>query len=404
MRALHKLSDAKVKAKPRADSPDGLKFGRNGDGGGLYLNVGPSGGKSWLFIWTRDGKRREMGLGAYPAVSLAGARTIASACREAVAAGRDPIAERDREAEPTFAEAAEKFIGSMEGGWRNEKHRDQWRSTLKVYCTAIADKRVSQIDTAAVLSVLTPIWSKVPETASRVRGRIERVLDFAKAKGWRTGENPALWRGHLRNVLPARQKLSRGHHAAMPYADVPAFMARLREAKATAARAMELAVLAAARAGEVRGARWPEFNLDAAIWTVPASRMKGGKEHRVPLPKKAVDMLRKLHEVRASDDGFVFPGEKRGKPLSVMALDMLLRRLKVDATTHGFRSSFRDWCGDATSFPREIAEAALAHKVGNDVEAAYRRSDALARRRKLMDAWAAYLDAPKTGNVVQMRR
>jgi integrase len=402
-RSLNKLNDTKVRAKPKAAAGDGLRFGRNSDGGGLYLNVGPSGGKSWLFMWVVAGKRREMGLGAYPAVSLATARTMAAACREAVAAGRDPINERDREAEPTFADAAEKFIGSMEGGWRNEKHREQWRSTLKTYCETISEKRVSLVDTADVLAILTPIWSTVPETASRVRGRIERVLDFAKAKGWRSGENPALWRGHLKNVLPARQRLSRGHHAAMSYADVPGFMVRVRGAEAMAARALELAILTAARSGEVLGARWPEFDLEAAVWTIPAERMKAGREHRVPLPKQAVTMLQSLHEVRGSDDAYVFPGERKGRPLSGMAMAMLLRRLKVDVTAHGFRSSFRDWAGDATSFPREIAEAALAHAVGDATEAAYRRSDALARRRKLMEAWASYISAAPA-QVIRFRK
>lgn len=395
-RTIHKLTDVKAKGR--------LPSGRHSDGGGLYLNVGPTGGKSWIFMWTQQGRRREMGLGAYPAISLANARAIAVECREAVAADRDPIAERDREAEPTFGEAAERFISSMEGGWRNEKHRDQWRSTLKTYCSSIADKRVSLINTTDVLGVLTPIWPTVPETASRVRGRIERVLDFAKAKGWRAGENPALWRGHLKNVLPARQRLSRGHHAAMPYADLPLFMVRLRAVEALAGRAMELAILTAARSGEVLGARWPEFDLDEAVWIVPPERMKGGREHRVPLPKQAATMLRKLHETRQQDEHYVFPGQKRGKPLSSMAMEMLLRRLKVDVTVHGFRSSFRDWAGDSTSFPREIAEAALAHAIGDATEAAYRRSDALARRRKLMDAWAAYLDAPKaSAKIIPMR-
>jgi len=397
MRSLNKLSDVRAKGK--------LAPGRHSDGGGLYLNVGPTGSKSWLFMWTPKGKnRREMGLGAYPAVSLAKARELAVRHRETVAAGRDPIAERDREAEPTFAEAAEQLIASMEDGWRNEKHKYQWRATIKTYCASISAKRVSLVDTADVLGVLKPIWQGKNETASRVRGRIERVLDFAKAKGWRTGENPALWRGHLKNVLPARQKLQRGHLAAMPYAEVPAFMVRVRSAEAMAARALELAILAAARSGEVLGARWPEFDLDAAVWTVPAERMKLRKEHRVPLPKQAVTMLRKLHESRQSDAAYVFPGEKRGAPLSAMAMIMFLRRLKAGVTAHGFRSSFRDWAGDATTFPREIAEAALAHAVGNEVEQAYRRSDALARRRKMMDAWAAYLDAPKASNVLPMRR
>ena len=384
-RALHKLTDTAARS-------DRLKAGRHSDGGGLYLNVSKTGAKSWLFMWVVDGKRREMGLGGYPVVSLAKARKLASDCREAVEEGRDPIAEREKEAEPTFGECADQFLASMESSWRNEKHRAQWRMTLTQYCEPIRSKRVSAVGTDDVLKVLTPIWSEKPETASRLRGRIERVLDYAKAKGWRSGENPALWRGHLRNILPARQKLTRGHHAAMPYADIPAFMERLRASEAMAARALEFTILTAARSGETRGAVWSEVDLDKALWTIPANRMKAGREHRVPLPGQAVALLRELHELRTGD--LVFPGQKRGKPLSVMAMDMLLRRMKVDVTVHGFRSSFRDWCAEETSFPREVAEQALAHVVGDATERAYRRGDALEKRRELMEAWEAYL-APK---------
>jgi len=249
--------------------------------------------------------------------------------------------------------------------------------------------------------VLTPIWHDKAETASRLRGRIERVLDFARAKGWRQGENPALWRGHLKSVLPARQKLQRGHHAAMPYRDVPAFVERLQGVEAMAARGLEFLVLTVGRSGEVLEARWSEFDLDAAVWTVPAERMKAGKEHRVPLSDRALAIVKDLRETRISD--FVFPGHKKGRPLSNMAFHMLMRRMKVDAyTPHGFRSAFRDWVGDETSFAREVAEAALAHEVGNRVELAYRRSDALEKRRKLMAAWANYCE-PRP-NIVPLKR
>lgn len=395
-RSLQKLTDVKVKS-------DKWNSGRHSDGGGLYLNVSTVGTKSWLFMWTpAGGKRREMGLGAYPAVSLAKARAKATECRAAVAEGRDPIAERAKEAEPTFGECADKFLASMEGSWRNEKHRAQWKMTLEEYCKPIRPKRVSMIGTEEVLEVLNPIWTAKPETASRLRGRIERVLDFAKTKGWRQGENPALWRGHLKNVLPARRKLTRGHHAAMPFQEVPAFVLRLRSAEAMAARALEFLILTAARSGEVYGAKWEELDLVAGLWTIPAERMKAAKEHRVPLSDRALAIVKRLHDLRVSD--YVFPGQKKDQPLSSSAMEMLLRRLEVDVTVHGFRSSFRDWAGDNTGFPRDVAEAALAHEIGNAVERAYRRADAIEKRRKLMQAWADYLGGPKVGNVVRLAR
>lgn len=401
-RALNKLTDTACKA---ASKP-----GRYGDGGGLYLLVGPSGGKSFAFVWTvtstRDGKPvrkwREMGLGAYPVVKLAAARRMAAECREAVAHGRDPIADRNREDEPTFAQCATKFLASMEGQWRNDKHRAQWRMTLTEYARPLSAMRVSTIGTDDVLSVLSPLWQKRPETASRLRGRIERVLDYAKARGWRTGENPALWRGHLKNILPVRQRLTRGHHKALPYADAPAFIQRLREHDALSARALEFLILTAARSGEVMNATWKEFDLEAALWTVPASRMKTGKEHRVPLSDQALAIVKELNEARHSN--FVFPGLREDKPLSSMAFAMLLRRMKIDVTPHGFRSTFRDWAGDATHFPRDLAEQALSHRVGDATELAYRRSDAVQKRRALMQAWAAYLDAPVVDNVVHLPR
>ena len=391
-RPLNKLSDATVKAAK--------KPGRNNDGGGLYLNVSVSGSKSWVFIWARAGVKREKGLGSYPGVSLSMARAKAGDCRAAVLAGRDPISDKAKEAEPTFGVCTDMFLASMASSWRSAKHRAQWRMTLTEYCRPISDRRVSLIGTDDILTVLTPIWNKKGETASRIRGRIERVLDFAKAKGWRTGENPALWRGHLKNVLPARKKLQRGHHAAMPYAEVPAFIAQLDRA-AMSARALELLILTACRSGEVLLARWPEFDLDAALWIIPAARIKRGKEHRVPLVSRTVEILRQLHETRESE--WVFPGQKPGRPLSNMALEKLMQRMKVGQyTPHGFRSAFRDWCGDQTSFPREVAEAALAHKTGHDTENAYRRGDALEKRRKLMAAWANYVTAKPAGKVVRL--
>jgi integrase len=386
-RALHKLSDAAAKS-------DRLKPGRHSDGGGLYLNVTTAGTKSWVFMWTPPGgSRREMGLGSYPGVSLAKARAKALGCRTAIGEGRDPIEEKKREAEPTFGECADRYIESIKSQWRNEKHAYQWNQTLgDTYCKAIRSKRVSQITTEDVLAVLNPIWLTKSETASRVRGRIERVLDFAKSKGWRLGENPAAWRGHLRNILPKRQKLTRGHLAAMPYEDVPAFLTRLRGAEAMAARALELAILTVGRSNEILRASWSEIDREKKLWNLPKDRMKAGLSHTVPLSAQAMTLLTRLSETRISE--YVFPGERKGKPLSGMAMEMLLRRMKVtDATVHGFRSSFRDWCGDRTSFPREVAEAALAHKVGDETERAYRRSDALEKRRRLMQAWADYCDS-----------
>jgi integrase len=336
----------------------------------------------------KNGKRREMGLGSYPTISLVAARQRADECRRQVAEGLDPITERKKAAPVTFGEAADQFLASMSSSFRNEKHRDQWKMTLgDAYCATLRKKPISAVDTEDVLQVLAPIWQSKAETASRIRGRIERVLDYATVKGWRTGENPARWRGHLKNALPARQKLARGHHAAMPYAQVPAYVKRLQSAEAMAARGLEFLILTASRSGEVMGAQWPEFDLEKAVWTVPAERMKAGKEHRVPLSPRAVAIIKDLHETKVND--FVFPGEKKERPLSPMAFAMLMRRMKVSQyTAHGFRSAFRDWAGDETSYPRELAEAALAHRVGDETERAYRRSDALDRRRKLMVAWA----------------
>jgi len=402
-RTLNKLSDS---AARNEKAP-----GRHSDGGGLYLNVSAAGTKSWLFMWTPTGAktatgralRREMGLGAYPTVTLAKARQRAAECRSAVEDGRDPIADRQKEAEPTFGECADLYIASIKSEWRNAKHEYQWKQTLTDYCQPIRSQRVSEIGTSDVLSVLNPVWQSKNETASRLRGRIERVLDFAKVKGWRTGENPAVWRGHLRNILPKRQKLQRGHQPAMPYTDVPDFVDRLRTMEALAARALEFTILTVARSGEVIGAQWSEVDFDKGTWTVPAVRMKAGNKHVVPLSAPAIDLLQKLHESRLSN--YIFPGPSPKKPLSDMAMLMMLRRMKVvDVTVHGFRSSFRDWAGDETNFPREVAEAALAHKVGDETERAYRRADAIEKRRKLMQSWANYLAAPAAKNVVPLRR
>ncbi len=376
------------------------KPGRHGDGGGLYLVVDKSGAKRWVFLYRRDGTLREMGLGGLKAVTLARARELAGQARANLQAGVDPIAAKNNApvVVPTFGEEADDFIVAMGPQFRNAKHLDQWKMTLKVYAAPLRTKRVDEVSTADVLEVLKPIWLTKPETAARLRGRIERVLDAAKVRGHRSGENPALWRGHLDKLLPKRRKLTRGHHAAMPYGDVAAFVADLRKREAMAARALEFTILTAARSGETFGATWKEIDLDAALWTVPAERMKAGREHRVPLTPRAVEILNELAGLGAGPDAYVFPGQREGRPLSTMAMDMILRRMKVDITVHGFRSSFRDWAGEETPFPRDVAEAALAHVVGDQTERAYRRGDALEKRRKLMLAWADFCEntAPVT--------
>lgn len=387
-REINRLSARKVTSIDKA--------GRHADGGGLYLIVDHSGAKRWAFIYRRDEKLREMGLGGINAVTLARARELATQARADLQDGKDPIALKKATQEvPTFGAAADAFIKAMKPQFRNAKHVAQWEMTLTKYAADLRDKPVNEIATTDVLAVLEPIWLEKNETASRLRGRIERVLDAAKAKGHRTGENPALWRGHLSNLLPKRQKLTRGHHAALPYADVPAFVEQLRARASTAARALEFTILTAARSGETLNARWREIDRVAKVWTVPGERMKAGREHRVPLTPQALAILEEMAQAGAEPDAYVFPGQKEGRPLSPMAMEMQLRRMKVAVTVHGFRSSFRDWCSEETAFAREIAEAALAHVVGDATERAYRRGDALEKRRQLMTAWADYCSGVK---------
>ncbi len=399
----------------KAKQVEALGAGRHADGGGLFLVRDDKGRSRWVFMWTREGKRREMGLG--PAhkdgVSLASAREAAADARDALMKGRDPIEARDEARRapvpvPTFGDFADALVKTLGTQWRNEKHRAQWAMTLKTYAKPLRSRPVDRIDTEAVLDVLKPLWEAKPETASRLRGRIERVLDAAKAKGHRRGENPARWRGHLDHLLPKRQKLSRGHHAALAYDDLPAFVGQLRQREGVAARALEFVILTAARSGEVRGARWSEIDLKAKVWTVPATRMKAGREHRVPLCARAIELLESVRPLASDakpDKAFVFPGPAAGKSLSENAFGALLKRMKVDVTAHGFRSSFRDWTGEVSTFPREVAEAALAHVIGDSTERAYRRGDALEKRRKLMDAWAGYVaPRPAGSNVKHLAR
>jgi integrase len=382
------------------------KPGRYSDGDRLFLAISKH-SKRWVFLYSFHGKRREMGLGSASKVSLAGARNKAAECRALLARGIDPLgAKRAASAAQTFggaarfAQCADDFIRSKRSFWRSDIHARQWVVTLRDYCAPLKDIPVDKIDTAAVLSVLKPIWSRIPETASRLRGRIENVLDAARARGLIPDDkaNPARWRGHLEHLLSRRQKLTRKHFAAMPYADIPDFIARLRKHESVPALALEFLILTAARSGEVRGVLWSEIDFATKIWTIPGERMKAGIAHRVPLSSRAIAILEHLGSARISQ--YVFPGRSGSAagcaPISNTGLIELLGNA---GTVHGFRSSFRDWCGDQTSFPRELAEAALAHRTGDAVELAYRRSDALERRRSLMTAWAQFCE-PKSGNVI----
>ena len=371
--------------------------GMHADGGGLYLRVKATGAKAWVFIFQWHGARKEMGLGSVTSTPLATAREKAVGARLSVEEGINPIEARKYPVQldpKTFGLVATELMDGLESGWRNAKHRQQWRNTLETYAKPLWNRPVASIRLDDVLAVLQPIWSVKEETASRVRGRIERVLDAAKARGMISDPwaNPARWKGNLSVLLPARkEKGLRGHHAALPFDKIGAFMSRLRERPAIAARALELLILTAARTDEVRLARWSEFDLDRAVWAIPALRMKMKREHRVPLSQAAVDVLRLLRIANADQDALVFPGQKPGRPMSNMAMEMLLRRLAArQCTVHGFRSTFRDWAGECTEYPREIAEAALAHAVGNDTERAYRRGDSFAKRRDLMEGWANY--------------
>ncbi|MGS1015501.1 tyrosine-type recombinase/integrase [Allosphingosinicella humi] len=371
------------------------KPGRHSDGGGLYLFIDQHGRRRWIFMYVRDGRRTELGLGGGRDLSLANARAEAAKLREILAMGGDPKAERAKDERiPTFGECADAYVEAMKPSWRNAKHAAQWTMTLTKYAKPMRGKSVNAISTQDVLDVLQGLWRRTPETAERLRGRIENVLDAAKAKGHRSGENPARWRGHLDQLLPKRQRLSRGHHAALPYDAMPDFMADLRGRSAVAARALEFTILTAARSGEVLGAQWDEIDTEKKVWTIPAERMKAGREHRVPLPPRAMEIVAAM--AKLGTEGYLFPGPKPKKPLSSMAMAMLLRRMKAEITVHGFRSTFRDWASETTGFPHEVCEMALAHTIGNKAEAAYRRGDLFDKRRKLMEAWAGYC-AKKTG-------
>lgn len=385
--------------------------GRHSDGGGLYLFIDTEGRRRWIFMYSRNGKRVELGLGSGRDLPLADARGVASNLRALLEKGGDPRAElRKDHVGKTFREIAESFIDRREIGWRNEKHRQQWRNTLESYAyPLIGALPVGEITTEHILKVLDPIWQKIPETASRLRGRIENILSAAKVQGLRSAENPALWRGHLDQLLPKSGRLHRGHHPSLPYVVLPEFMRELRSREAVAARALEFAILTSARAGEVTGATWREVDIEAGLWTVPAERMKAQREHVVPLTADAVAILKGLLPLKKDGEALapIFPASS-GEHLSSMAMPMLLRRMDKGRkgegcsgwtdpkaggrmiTVHGFRSTFRDWAGEQSSFPREVIEHALAHGLADKTEAAYQRGSLLMKRRKLMDAWAGF--------------
>lgn len=386
------------------------------DGAGLYLNVTIGGSKSWLYRYMLAGKAHWMGLGSYPDVSLAEAREKAAESRKMVRQGIDPLAEKRQQTSVIrasiaksilFAKAAEQFIDAHKSGWKNAKHIDQWRNTLDTYAYPIIGKiEVSMIETAHIMRILEKdnFWNEKTETAHRVRGRIESILDWATVRQYRSGENPARWKGHLDKLLPARAKVKKTeHHPALPWQQMGAFMVDLREQAGVAARAVEFAILTATRSGEVRGATWAEIDLENGVWIIPPERMKAKKEHRVPLSAKALDLLKKQ---KADYPGnLVFPGRDEGKPLSDMSLTAVLRRMeRNEITVHGFRSSFRDWAAESTGYPNEMVEMALAHTIGNKVEAAYRRGDLFEKRRHMMQTWSDFCDTiTRAGEVVPLR-
>jgi integrase len=388
--------------------------GLHGDGGGLYLNVGDGGAKSWIFRHQTNGKVRKYGLGSIITVDLIDARHRAETIRRQLLDGIDPREARRAEQEATaiaearsisFDKATEAYIESHRAGWKSDKHVGQWQATLSTYASPVFGRLpVSAIDTGMVMRVLQPIWASKNETAHRLRGRIEAVLGWARVHGYRSGENPAQWRNHLDHLLPKRAKVHKvEHHAALPYHQTPDFMRDLRERFGVAPLALEFTILCAVRTSETLNADWNEFDLDDKLWTIPPARMKGGREHRVPLCDRAVAIVREMQTVKSGE--FVFPGARRGRPLSNMAMLTTLRRMKRgDLTTHGFRSTFRTWAAERTNHQREVIEAALAHVNGDKTEAAYQRGDLLDKRRRLMDAWAVYCASrAATGNVVALR-
>lgn len=377
---------------------------------GLYLsvnvnpsfsaNMNPTYSASWIYRYSFNGKRRDMGLGSIRDLSLEEARFKANELRGQTRRGVDPIDKKHdllnankkaRIKAVTFQQCVNNYLEAHEDAWKNAKHRAQWRSTLETYaCPLIGGLNVAEVDTSLVLRILEPIWKIKTETATRLRGRIESILDWATVRGFRSGENPARWKGHLDKLLPRPSKVAKkSNFAALPYKEIPQFMQQLRNQQGVGSAALEFAILTAARSGEVRGATWDEIDLSENTWTIPSERMKAGKEHRAPLSSTAINIIFMMQETRVSE--FIFPGARESKPLSDMSLTAVLRRMeRGDLTVHGFRSSFRDWTSETTSYPREVCEMALAHTITNKVEAAYRRGDLFEKRVQLMNDWARY--------------
>lgn len=405
-RLIEKLSPLAV---TKASKP-----GYYGDGAGLWLQVSASGSKSWIFRYTLAGKQREMGLGATHTITLAAAREQAKQYRVMLRDGQDPLDTRNAARNAvvaakarmmTFDQCAAAYIAAHRGSWKSAKHASQWENTLTTYATPIiGELPVADVDTGLVVKVLSPIWQEKTETATRLRGRIESILDWATVSKYRQGENPARWRGHLENLLADPRRVARvAHHPALPWQEMGAFMAELRQREGIAARAVEFAILTAARSGEVRGATWDEIDLTTGLWTIPGARMKAGREHRVPLSPAVLALLGSTPRL----EPLIFPGRREGAGLSDMSLTAVLRRMeRNEITVHGFRSTFRDWCAEsvANSFPREVCEHALAHSLPDKVEAAYRRGDLLEKRITLMAAWANYCGTiPTTASVTAIR-
>lgn len=393
MAATKKLTDTAIKRLKRA--------GRHSDGGGLYLRVKGTGGKSWSFMWKRSGFQREIGLGAYPDTSLKLARSKAATAREALADNKDPRAALRPPEVITFLDVATACMKSRNLDDKNPKTKRKWERTALERCKHLHSRPIESIHREDILSILEPIWTKTPETARIARSHLEIILNYARGRLWITGDNPAQWKGGLDAVLGEISRKNVRHHPAMDYVDVPAFVEQLAQREAISARALEFTILTGARTSETLDAVIGEFDLDAALWAIPAERMKSGRPHTVPLSPRAVEIVWELRKASLSD--FVFPGQKRERPLSNLAMLMLLRRMEVTGiTVHGFRSSFRDWAGDCTSYSRDVAEAALSHSVGDAVERSYRRGDALEKRRGLMNLWAEYCAGLHSGEVVAL--
>lgn len=384
-RNLHRLNAAQVSKL--------TSVGRHADGGGLYLSIGPEERRRWVFLYVRRGRRVELGLGGGRELSLAQARAEAAKFRGMLAAGTDPKVARECEDQSqSFGDFADAYVETMRHGWRSEKHASQWTMTLETYAKSLRSRSIGDISTQDILDVLTPLWRRIPVTAKRLQARLENVLDAARAKGLRSGENPARWRGHLDQLLPKNRQIVVTHHAALPYESVPGFISDLRRRSGIVAAALQFTVLTACRTTEVLGATWDEVDLTKKIWIISAERMKAGKEHRVPLSATCLEILAIRH--KASSEGLIFPGGQSDKSVSSAAMAQLLRLMRGRVTVHGFRSSFRDWASECTDFSSEVCEMALAHTIHNKVEAAYRRGDLFEKRKLLMEAWAAYC-APK---------